>query len=450
VVALPLFAEGRLLGVLAFCWGYALALDEDDLGFLGTLADQCGLAIERANLLAVAEREIAERKASEAELRQANARKDDFLAMLAHELRNPLAPIRSAADLLATAELEGRLAKVPDILSRQVDHMKHIVDDLLDVSRIARGRVTLALETIDLVELVRATGSDHAPSFAQAGVLLSFDIPATPLWVRADSTRMSQAIANLLHNALKFTPKGRAVSVTLRSEAASGAGAVAERAVVEIRDDGVGISAELLGRLFEPFAQGDRTLARSSGGLGLGLAIVHGLVSLHGGSVSAMSDGENRGATFVLSLPLAEPPAPLADASSRDVSGAHARSVLIVEDNEDVGEMLALLVSTLGHEARVARSATDALAVLEQWEPEVILSDLGLPDLDGYQLARRIRSQAGSEAPLLVAVSGYGSPDDRARTREAGFHHHVTKPVDAATLAALLGAAPRLSAAARP
>jgi CheY-like chemotaxis protein/two-component sensor histidine kinase len=358
--------------------------------------------------------------------------------MLAHELRNPLAPIRSAADLLAAAKLEGALAKVPEVISRQVDHMKRVVDDLLDVSRIARGRVSLAMETLDLVELVRATATDHAASFASANLVLSVELGEGPLWIRGDATRMAQAVANLLHNALKFTPKGRSVSVKLHREDLSDS--MGARAVLEVSDEGVGIPPELLGRLFEPFSQGDRTLARSKGGLGLGLAIVQGLVALHGGDVSAFSEGEGKGAKFRVTVPLA--PAPRVAAEPASVEHAsRAHNVLIVEDNPDAADMLALLVKALGHEVRIARSAADALAILEQWRAHVILSDLGLPDVTGFELAERVQSQTGPRAPLLVAVSGYGSPDDKARTRAAGFHHHVTKPIDRSTLKALLESA---------
>ncbi len=427
VTAFPLFVDGRLLGVLAFCWNGPVVLDADDLTFLSTLADQCGLAIERARLYEVAEREIEVRTASEAKLREANERKDEFLAMLAHELRNPLAPIRSAADLLATMPLDGPLARVQKVLARQVDHMKRIVDDLLDVSRITRDQLRLELEIVDLNALVSTTASDHAATFATAGIALAVNVGEAPLWVNADVTRLSQALANLLHNAQKFTRRGSAVSVSVTG---------GEQAVIEVRDEGAGIDAELLPRLFEPFSQGARPLARTGGGLGLGLALVHGLVRLHGGEVSAHSEGPGTGATFRITLPvLAEPRADV-DGRASGIAVAPKR-VLIVEDNADAAEMLGAFVSTLGHHVRIASAASEAFAILGEWKTEVVLSDLGLPDVDGYAFARMLRERGYKTR--LVAVSGYGNASDRARAHDAGFDQHITKPVDAATLVQLLG-----------
>ncbi|HUQ04690.1 MAG TPA: ATP-binding protein [Kofleriaceae bacterium] len=432
VVAFPLFVDGRLLGVLAFCWGGPVELDADDLSFLTTLAEQCGLAIERARLYEVAEREIEVRRASEDKLREASARKDEFLAMLAHELRNPLAPIKSAADLLATKRLDPSLVRVQQILARQADHMKRIVDDLLDVSRITRDRLTLELETVDLAALVAATVSDHAPSFIAAGIQLSTELGDERIWMRADVTRLSQALANLLHNAQKFTPRGKAVVVALTRDLDAG------RAVIEIRDEGCGIDRDLFRYLFEPFSQAERSLARTGGGLGLGLALVRGLVRLHDGEVSARSAGPGKGATFTVTLPV-HSIALDTSGPRKTLAASDSKCVLIVEDNPDAAEMLGALVATLGHDVRVAHGATEALTILGQWPAHVVLSDLGLPDIDGYAFARMVRERAPAPEPLLVAVSGYGHPSDKARSNDAGFDHHLTKPVDAATLASLLG-----------
>ncbi|MGE0867443.1 MAG: ATP-binding protein [Kofleriaceae bacterium] len=432
VTAFPLFVDDRLLGVLAFCWGGPLDLDNDDLAFLTTLADQCGLAIERARLYELAEREIQERKASEDKLREANARKDEFLAMLAHELRNPLAPIRSAADILTTMELDPPLARLRQVLARQADHMTRIVDDLLDVSRISRDRLALELEIVDLVALVRATTSDHSPSFVTAGIELAVQLGDAPVWVRADVTRLSQALANLLHNAHKFTPRGKTVWVSLERNAAT------DHAVLQVRDEGVGIEADLLPHLFEPFSQAERSLARTSGGLGLGLALVDGLVRLHGGQVSAASQGRGQGATFQIVLP-AMPIAATGASIASPPPPSEPKCVLIVEDNPDAAEMLGAVVETLGHEVRVAHAANAALAILDEWTAHVILSDLGLPGLDGYAFARLVRSRPSPQRPLLVAISGYGNPADKERARHAGFDHHITKPANASMLARLIG-----------
>ncbi|MGE0550491.1 MAG: ATP-binding protein [Kofleriaceae bacterium] len=432
VTTFPLFVDGRLLGVLGFCWGGPIDLDADDLSFLTTLAEQCGLAIERARLYELAEREIQERKASEDKLREANARKDEFLAMLAHELRNPLAPIRSAADILATMPLDPQLARLRQVLARQADHMTRIVDDLLDVSRISRDRLALELEMVDLVALVRATTSDYAPSFVGAGIELVVELSEAPVWVRADVTRLSQALANLLHNAHKFTARGKTVWVTLERNPAS------NQAVLQVRDEGCGIDAQLLPHLFEPFSQAERSLARTSGGLGLGLALVQGLVRLHGGEVSAVSEGRGKGATFRLLLP-AMPVAAIGARGSTPPPRSECKCVLIVEDNPDAAEMLGAVVATLGHQVRVAHAANAALAILDEWTAHVILSDLGLPDVDGYAFARLVRSRPCVQPPLLVAISGYGNPSDKERARDAGFDHHLTKPASVATLAGLLG-----------
>ncbi len=434
VASFPLFVDARLLGVLAFCWGGPIEFDADDMAFLTTLAEQCGLAIERARLYELAEREIQERKASEDKLREANARKDEFLAMLAHELRNPLAPIRSATDMLAMMQLEPRLLRLQQVIARQAEHMKRMIDDLLDVSRIARDRLTLELDDVDLVELVRATTSDHAPSFSAAGIDLVVKLPeGEPIWVRADVTRLSQALANLLHNAQKFTPHGKRVEVVL----SRGDGTQAA-ATLAVCDQGSGIDPALLPRLFEPFSQADRSLARTGAGLGLGLTLVEGLVRLHGGEVSAASAGPGMGATFCITLPTIVVAARATAIDGLRAGSGARRCVLIVEDNLDAAEMLGEVVMTLGHDVRVAHAASDALAILDTWSAHVILSDLGLPDLDGYAFARLVRERAFEPSPLLVAISGYGNPSDKQRARDAGFDHHVTKPANVSTLARLL------------
>ena len=439
VITFPLIAEGKLLGVLGFCWAVPLPLEPDDLGFLQTLADQCGLAIERARLYEIAQREIAERKASEERLRVANQRKDEFLAMLAHELRNPLAPIRSAADLL---ELLGgsdpRLVKIHHVVRRQSDHMKRIVDDLLDVARVTQDRMALELAPVDLAEIVRATTSDHAGSFAKARVTLRVHLPDAPLWARADATRIAQALANLLDNARKFSEAGETVTVSLQADAAG--------AILEVRDHGAGIQPDLREHLFEPFSQADRTLARSRGGLGLGLAIVSGIARLHGGDVSVESDGPGSGSAFRITLPLL-PAAEIPASNARASEPPHKKRILVVEDNRDAAELLALVLDTLGHEVRLAHTAREALELLDGWHAEVILSDIGLPDIDGFTFAESVRarprpqnsaSNGASTAPLLVAISGYGNEEHRTRARQAGFDAYLTKPVDRRTLADLL------------
>lgn len=434
VTAFPLIVDEQLLGVLAFCWGFALSFDDDDLVFLHTLADQCASAIERARLYDRAERELAERKASEQKLIDASRRKDEFLAMLAHELRNPLAPIRGAADLL---ELSGsndpRLVRAQGVIRRQVDHMKRIVDDLLDVARVSQGRLVLQLERVDLRALVEATTSDHAASFATSGVKLEVVLPREPLFTRADGTRVAQALANLLHNARKFSAPGAPVFVLLQCDPMN-----PEQAILEVRDQGTGIPKELLPNLFEPFAQADRTLARSQGGLGLGLSIVRGVARLHGGDVSVQSDGTGKGSVFRMTLPLSEVVA-AESVRPEQLEKRSGKRVLVVEDNRDAAEMMGLLLDTYGHQVRLAHHAEEALAVLEQWHAQVIFSDIGLPDVDGFEFAERVRARPPLQPPpLLIAVSGYGRDSDRSRARTAGFDGYLTKPVDGRALAEIL------------
>jgi signal transduction histidine kinase/CheY-like chemotaxis protein len=430
VVALPLFVNDELRGVLAFCWAFPLPLEEDQLSFLRTLADQCALAVERARLYELAEREIAERKASEILLREASARRDEFLAMLAHELRNPMAPIAAAAELLQGVD-GSQVASARTIIQRQVTHLRRLVDDLLDAARAVQARLTLQPSTIDLGDVVRTTALDQAEAFAQAGIALDLRVPGEPIWTHADGMRLAQAIANLLHNARKFSPPQTRVSIELKRSGP-------EQALIEIRDEGSGIEPELLPLLFEPFAQSDRSLDRSKGGLGLGLSIARAIARLHGGDVSVDSAGAGHGARFVLSVGLtpvveAVPPAPAAWPDSG------SKRILVVEDNQDAAEMMLLLLESFGHEVRLAYDAEAALDLLDDWNAQVILSDIGLPDVDGFALARRIRARGNPTfRPLLVAISGYGREIDRNRAREAGFDHYLTKPVDSRALVELL------------
>lgn len=428
VVALPLEIDGTPRGVLAFCWGFAFELASEDLSFLRTLAEHCGLASERARLYALASSEIAVRKASEQQLREASARKDEFLAMLAHELRNPLAPIAAAADLLALVE-DGRVANAQAVIRRQTDHLRRLVDDLLDTARAVQGRLTLQPEALDIVALVRTTAFDHVELLSSSNVSLEVRVPPAPVWTRADKTRLAQALSNLLHNARKFSPPNSRVSVIFRVEDGV--------AKLEVQDE-AGVDQELLPRLFEPFAQGDRSLARTSGGLGLGLAIVRAIARLHGGDATAQSRGPGTGSVFQVTFPIVPVERPYAE-SSPIWPAANGRRVLVVEDNQDAAEMMAELIEAFGHEVKFVHHANDALQVLEGWDAQVVLSDIGLPDIDGYTLAEQIRRrETPISRPLLVAVSGYGRDADRARAKQAGFDLYLTKPVDSRVLADVL------------
>ena len=380
----------------------------------------------------VAERTWAavERARAEAALRDEARRKDEFLAVLSHELRNPLAPIRNSVYVLArSAPGSSQALRAMEVLRRQTEHVTRLVDDLLDVTRISRGKIELRRARVDLRAVVRRTGEDLGCLFAEAGVALRVEQPARPAWVEADRTRVAQVLANLLQNAAKFTPRGRAVAVSIEVREGS--------ALLRVRDEGVGIEPSQLGRMFEPFTQADQGIARSKGGLGLGLALVKALVELHGGTVSARSEGAGRGAEFTVALPCCPE---IGAERERAVSRPGAPlDVLVVEDNADSAETLADLLTILGHRVRVATDGRSGLALARALRPQVVLCDIGLPDLDGYEVARAIRADEGLRGTRLVALTGYALPEDRQRAVDAGFDAHAAKPVEPDDLARLVG-----------
>ncbi|WP_437923322.1 ATP-binding protein [Sorangium sp. So ce291] len=486
VVAYPLVVEARTVGSLGFCFPASRAFDADDHAFLLAIAQQCALAIERVRWHEVAEQEIAHRRASEEALRarereltglvaeleqtqdalrEADRRKDEFLAMLAHELRNPLAPLVNAVELL---EVAGPSTPVVEraraIMTRQIGHMARLVDDLLDISRISRGKIALSVERLDLVELARATALDYRSLLEARGVRFELALPVAPVWLRADATRLAQAIGNLLQNANKFTDDGGSVRLSVVLDRARGA------VSVEVADTGVGMDPALLERIFEPFTQADQSLARSRGGLGLGLALVKGVVELHGGSVRAASGGVGRGAAFTITLPLgsaaprsaaAAAPRSAAAAAPRSAaavaprsaaaaSASGARRILIIEDNHDAADSLRLLLERRGHAVSVAHSGADGVAAARTARPDVILCDIGLPGaMNGYGVARALRGESALEGTLIVALTGYGQDEDRKLAHAAGFDAHLTKPVAQATLERLLAELAPLPEAAR-
>jgi len=364
-------------------------------------------------------------------LADADRRKDEFLAMLAHELRNPLAPLSNALHLLAS--------KHPDrdrflaMASRQVTQLVRLVDDLLDVSRITRGRITLHRETVVLADAVaRAVETVRADVDARAQAF-TVSLPTVPIRLLADPARLAQVIGNLLGNASKYTPPGG--SIWLTAEPADG------ELVLRVRDTGAGIAPDLLPHVFDLFVQGDASLARTAGGLGIGLTIVDRLVAMHGGRVSVRSEGTGLGSEFTVTLPMLadELPAPFAEADAPSSAATVGLRVLIVEDNVDMAESLATLLSSWGHEVHLAYDAASALAMAARARPEVVLSDLGLPGMDGYELARRLRAEPAFGKVVLVALTGYGRAEDQRRALDAGFDHHLVKPPDLARLAELLG-----------
>jgi PAS domain S-box-containing protein len=367
--------------------------------------------------------EIAQRQAAEAALKDAHRRKDEFLAMLGHELRNPLAPIRNAAEVLRLLSSDLPDAKeMVAIVLRQTNHMSRIVDDLLDVSRILRGKIALHEETVDLARIAREVAADFSRDFDASQIALQVEVGESPVWIRGDATRLAQIIGNLLHNALKFTLSGGRVTVTASADEAS------PSAVLTVRDTGMGIDADMLPRLFETFSQADRSLDRTRGGLGLGLALVKGLVELHGGQVQATSEGRGQGAEFRIRLPLVAAPEATASAPSNGRATATYR-VLVIDDQHDTVRTMQALIKRLGHEVFTAANGEEGIRVARDMHPDVVFSDIGLPDIDGYAVARSLREDPAMSSTYLVAITGYGQQEDQRRAVDAGFDRHLTKPI---------------------
>ncbi|WP_229445358.1 ATP-binding protein [Massilia sp. Leaf139] len=368
-------------------------------------------------------------------LSDADRRKDEFLATLSHELRNPLAPMRSALEILKLEHAAGGSPEkrpLLDVFDRQLHHLTHLVDDLMEVSRITQGRMELRCEQVVLADIVQDAADDVAAMVREAGHTFSVAIAAPHAVVDADPTRLFQVVVNLLTNACKYTPNGGAISLTLSAEG--------QEAVIAVRDSGIGIPAHALGSVFDMFSQLKPALDRSKGGLGIGLALVRGILALHGGSIRADSEGENRGSTFTVRLPLA--PVQATPASIQSAPDAvQPASVLVVDDNVDAAETLLMFLELSGCQARVAHSAGEALGVLEGFTPQVALFDIGLPDMNGYELARRVRLLPGGADMLLVAATGWGQESDKRLAFDAGFDHHLTKPIDFDKLRALLAGA---------
>jgi two-component system, sensor histidine kinase len=374
-----------------------------------------------------------ERQSALEQLREADRRKDEFLAMLAHELRNPLAPIRNAVEILKSPDAALR-ERARALIGRQVDHLARLVDDLLEVSRITQHKVALQPQVVCLDELIGAAVETTRPFIDSHGHALEVSLDDSNVWIEVDPVRLSQVIGNLLHNAAKFTPPGG--RIRLESRFAPDAWQV----VVE--DNGAGISAEMLPKVFDLFTQADRSLDRTEGGLGIGLSLAKGLVEMHGGAVRAESAGPGRGSRFTISLPLAlrrQPPAqpPM---SAQAGSSTASRRILVVEDNPDAAEAMQMLLERMGHEVRVVSDGRDALAVAVSLRPDVILLDIGLPGMDGYELAQRLRAAPETCAANIIAVSGYGQEKDRSRSLTMGFDLHLVKPVDPARLTEAIGA----------
>jgi len=356
------------------------------------------------------------------ELQEADRRKSEFIAVLSHELRNPLAAMRASLYVLehgaATAEaaLQAREA-----IDRQVEHLARMVDDLLDVTRIERDKIALQRKTLDLRALVRETVDDHRTHLEMTGVRIEMNLVDGPVYVNADPARIAQVAANLVSNAAKFTPPGGKATISVSVEGES-------RAVLRVVDTGIGIDPALLPKLFVPFMQADRTLDRAGGGLGLGLALVKGLVELHGGDVEARSAGAGKGTEIVVRLPLERVAAPVATAAAPSPSGGTKRRVLVIEDDPDVGEALRVALRLDQHDVVVARTGAEGIEAARRVRPDVVLCDIGLPGLNGYEVARAFRADPDLATMFLVALSGYAQASDVARAKDAGFDYHLAKP----------------------
>ena len=377
--------------------------------------------------------DITERKRSQRALAEADRRKDEFIAMLAHELRNPMAPIRNAAHLLRASRMvkESERRWSVDVIERQVEHMSRLVDDLLDVARITRGHIELKKREVDVSFIIEAALETACPDIEARQHELQVGLPPEALRLHADPERLTQVVANLLQNAAKYTDPGGRITLSVEAQP--------KEVQIRVRDNGMGIDSEALTSIFEPFSQSEQSLARSRGGLGLGLTLVHRLVQLHGGAVNASSSGPGQGSEFIVRLPHPDDSAPEAQGDGGPGAEAGKRRVLVVEDNEDVARSFALLLNAMGHEVKTATSGAEGLKAAPEFKPQVVFLDIGLPDMDGYEVARRLRSSYSSGDLLLVALTGYGQRENDTRARDAGFDHYLLKPGDMETIERLLG-----------
>jgi PAS domain S-box-containing protein len=378
-------------------------------------------------------RDITERKKAEAALREADRHKDEFLATLAHELRNPLAPIRNSLHLLRMAAPSDATAqRVCEMMERQVNHLVRLVDDLMEVSRITRGVIDLRCEETDLATVLRSAVETSKPLIEAARHRLAIAIPSEPIPLRGDAVRLSQVFANLLNNAAKYTDGPGQISLSARREE--------QEILVSVRDSGIGIPAPMLPVVFDMFVQADRSTNRAQGGLGIGLTLAKRLVEMHGGTMSAHSAGPGQGSEFVVRLPIAPVDAPRAmhPASDEKPKAMPQRRVLVVDDNKDAAASMGMLLKYLGTEVQIAHDGETALALIERDHPDVVLLDIGMPGMDGFEVARRVRQRVDFNNIMLIALTGWGQAEDRDRTRGAGFDHHLVKPADIAALQSLL------------
>jgi signal transduction histidine kinase/ActR/RegA family two-component response regulator len=437
VVALPLSLGPRILGAVALELSQP---GERERALLEDLVRPLALALDRARLYELARLE-RDRAA------EANQAKDEFLAVLGHELRNPLAPISTALELMRARAGEVAL-KERGVIERQLNHMVRLVDDLLDVARITRGSLRLSRSRVELAEVVDRAVEMASPMLDARSHRLSVAVPRRGLAVDIDFHRVAQALGNLLMNAAKYTSHGGTIELSAHLDG--------QRVVLEVRDDGIGIEPELLRRIFEPFVQRKQALDRSHGGLGLGLTIARRLVELHGGTMKAASAGPGQGSTFTIELNLAMPTEALLTTDAPPTippviaSSDDAIRVLVVDDNVDAAEMLAEALRIQGHQVGVAHDGPAALALVEEFQPDLALLDIGLPVMDGFDLAQRLKRRLSAHPPKFIAVTGYGQPSDRVRSQQAGFDEHLVKPIDLARLNAIVSGVDRQRTAPPP
>ncbi len=392
--------------------------------------DEQGQLLGAVNVLV----DISDRKETEDALREADRRKSEFLAMLAHELRNPLAPLRNGLQVMRLANCDRLvLEQVRAMMDRQLAHMVRLIDDLLDLSRISNGKIELRKERIELRSAVRDAVETSRPLMEEAGHELTVALPPRPIYVEADRTRLAQVFANLLNNSARYTERGGHVALSVEQYGSD--------AVVSVRDDGIGIPADLLPRVFDMFTQADRSLERSRGGLGVGLSLVRGLVEMHGGRVEVHSEGRGKGSEFLVRLPVALSPQCESGRDSDESNGTPRSApyrILVVDDNRDSAISLALMLKIMGHDTRTAHDGLQAVEEAAAFRPQVVLLDIGLPRLNGYDTCRRLREQPGGENAVIIALTGWGQEDDKRRSKEAGFNFHMVKPVDPSALEKLL------------
>ena len=426
-VCYPLRNGERTLGALALSsYSSTPSLLPRDLVTLQELVSRAAIALDNARLYSSLQREIVRSREAEEELQDANRRKDEFLAMLSHELRNPLAPIRNAVEVIRRlAPPDPKLTMARDVVDRQVTLLARLVEELLDVSRISQGKIALKKEPVDLARIIAHSVETSRPLIDARAQALSVSVPAAPVWLSADFARLSQVVSNLLNNASKYTGEGGRIELTASAEAGE--------ARIVVRDNGAGIEPQLLHKVFDLFVQGERALDRGQGGLGIGLTLVKRLVELHNGRVDAASDGPGRGAIFTVTLPCIAAVEPQRQDQQYPVpksSEVYGRRVLVVDDNVDAAESTAAFLRLEGHEVKAVHDGLQALASLKVFDPHVVVLDIGLPGLDGYAVARQLRSRGDTSHVLLIALTGYGQKEDRSKAAEAGFDYHFVKPAD--------------------